>query len=69
MFGKEIVRLLWADCMEDSNTVHIVIADAETDAKEEREDKVEEDKKNNGNKEVPDTSLERKKWKRKNNKD
>ena len=64
MFGKEIVRLLWADCMEDSNTVHIVIADAETDAKEEREDK-----KNNGNKEVPDTSLERKKWKRKNNKD
>ena len=36
------------------------------DAKEDGEDKNEEDKKNDGNKDVPATSLERKKRKRKN---
>ena len=52
--------------MEFSNAGFIVIADAEMDAKEDGEDKKEEDKKNDGNKDVPATSLERKKRKRKN---
>ena len=60
MFGKEIVRLL---SLEDSNIGSIFNADAETDAQEEGEDNMKEDK-NDENKEVPDTSLERK---RKNN--
>ena len=60
MFGKEIMRLL---SLEDSNIGSIFNADAETDAQEEGEDNMKEDK-NDENKEVPDTSLERK---RKNN--
>ena len=60
MFGKEIVRLL---SLEDSNIGSIFNADAETDAQEEGKDNMKEDK-NDENKEVPDTSLERK---RKNN--
>ena len=52
--------------LEFSNAGFIVIADAEMDAKEDGEDKKEEDKKNDGNKDVPATSLERKKRKRKN---
>ena len=54
MFGKEIVRLLW---LEDSNTGSIFNADAEEDGV----DNIEEDRKNDGNIEVPDTSLEKKK--------
>ena len=49
--------------MEDSNTGSIFNADAEEDG----EDNIEEDRKNDGNQEVPDTSLEKKKRKRKNN--
>lgn len=49
--------------MEDSNAGSIFNADAETDAQEEGEDNMKENK-NDENKEVPDTSLERK---RKNN--
>ena len=60
MFGKEIVRLL---SLEDSSIGSIFNADAETDAQEEGKDNMKEDK-NDENKEVPDTSLERK---RKNN--
>ena len=49
--------------MEDSNTGSIFNADAEEDG----EDNIEEDRKNDGNEQVPDTSLEKKKRKRKNN--
>ena len=46
---------------KDSNTGFIFIADAETDAKGDEEDKIEEDEKIDGNNEGPDTSLEKKK--------
>lgn len=52
--------------LEFSNVGFIVIVDAEMDAKEDGEDKKEEDKKNDANKDMPATSLERKKRKRKN---
>ena len=57
MFGKETVRLLSS---EDSNIGSIFNANAETDAQEEGKDTMKKDKKNDENKEVPDTSLERK---------
>ena len=60
----QITNKMWAF---NINTGFIFIADAETDAKEDQEDKIKEDEKNGGNKEVPDTSLERKKSKRKKN--
>ena len=53
--------------MEDTNTGSIFNADAEMDAQDDGDENIEADKKNDGNKEVLDTSLERKKRKRKDN--